>query len=150
MKNKWKMNVELKFYVTIGTSTLVSQNPGRITVGDTIVLVNDKYNDSSMREFIGRTYTTITVVDTVSPNVYETVTIRRLKFEEIGQVVTDGVATLKLLAGPDNNLSLLEIVASDIAVVGGTGQFVGCTGRYLTESVNTNKYLGRLQLHIKQ
>lgn len=146
--NHLHYNCCFQFYIEIDyeLSQIYSKDPNKLQAGDVITLINRKYHDLDGREFIGDTYTSIEVIAVVG-DVQKCITTRRLEFDGEGTVITDGVVDLKITID-QNKLKTLVILRNDIAVVGGTGKFIGAQGIYLTRNIRPNYFLGELKLKV--
>lgn len=129
---------------------------GSIGSGDTIFNKANKYADKNLKDFMGETYTEYTIVNskiessTEFEKVYLTdaITTRRLMFDKMGLVITQGHSTQRITIDLEGHIKSLVVVKSEIAITGGTGDFMGSYGTYDVKTLENGLYHGTLVLYI--
>lgn len=124
------------------------RQPGVIQVGDFYVAISKKYADNSLTNFLGNTYTQLTVMESTDLGGgqfrIKASSDKRLDFLDKGFLLSMGL-TEQIVTLSNNRIQSLEVVNSVSSIVGGTGILEKYeNGLYTLKSIGDHLFLATI------
>ncbi len=143
----WEANKLILSYGDLITSTVVSQEPNTLHVGDTVYGWTALYEDAEKTKMVGKLWLQYLVMQVTGPDQYVVSSTRRFFYPTRGEISTAGINRGTIVI-ENRQVKLLSFTVAQVGVTAGTREFVGATGFNQVIKVADNLFANTLTMNV--